>query len=110
MNFSYTPKFMRELLRYGKMNLGMKSIRIVSNGSKISERFLRGNAAFIDIVAISCDPFEPETNIRIGRGQRWGKRETVEKVTDWRRQFDIKFKVNTVICSLNWEEDMTLSI
>lgn len=48
------PMFMRELLRYGKEELGIESISIVSNGSKITKKFLRENAAFIDILAISC--------------------------------------------------------
>jgi len=29
------------------------------------------------------------------------------KIAGWCRQFGIKFKVNTVVCSLNWDEDMT---
>jgi radical S-adenosyl methionine domain-containing protein 2 len=48
------PMFMHELLRYGKEELGIESISIVSNGSKITKKFLRENAAFIDILAISC--------------------------------------------------------
>lgn len=101
------PKFMRELLRYGKMELGIESISIVSNGSKITESFLRENAAFIDILAISCDSFDPKTNIKIGRGKHGENVEQLTKIAVWCRQFGIKFKVNTVVCSLNWEEDMT---
>lgn len=52
--------FMRELLRYGKEELGIESISIVSNGSNITEKFLRDNAVFIDILAISCDSFDLE--------------------------------------------------
>jgi len=48
------PIFVRELLRYRKEELGIESISIVSNGSKITKKFLRENAAFIDILAISC--------------------------------------------------------
>jgi radical S-adenosyl methionine domain-containing protein 2 len=63
------PVFMREFLRYGKRKLGIESINIVSNGSKITEKFLRENAAFINILAISCDSFDLETNIKIGKGR-----------------------------------------
>jgi len=104
------PMFMRELLRYGKGELGIESISIVSNGSKITEKFLRENAAFIDILAISCDSFDPETNIKIGRGRSGENVEQLTKVAGWCQQFGIKFKVNTVVCSLNWDEDMTRSI
>jgi radical S-adenosyl methionine domain-containing protein 2 len=104
------PVFMRELLRYGKGELGIESISIVSNGSKITEKFLRENAAFIDILAISCDSFDPETNIKIGRGRSGENVEQLTKVAGWCQQFGIKFKVNTVVCSLNWDEDMTRPI
>jgi radical S-adenosyl methionine domain-containing protein 2 len=72
------PMFMRQLLRYGKEELGIESISIVSNGSKITEKFLCENAAFIDILAISCDSFDLETNIKIGRGKSG---ENVEQLT-----------------------------
>lgn len=101
------PRFMRELLRYGKEELGIESISIVSNGSKITEKFLRENAAFIDILAISCDSFNPETNIKIGRGRSGENVDQLAKVARWCQQFGIKFKINTVVCRLNWDEDMT---
>ncbi|KAH8803478.1 hypothetical protein F5884DRAFT_861799 [Xylogone sp. PMI_703] len=104
------PKFLHNLLRYGKEELGIESISIVSNGSKITEKFLRENATFIDILAISCDSFDPETNIKIGRGKNGENIEQLIKVAGWCRQFGIKFKINTVVCSLNWNEDMIQSI
>jgi radical S-adenosyl methionine domain-containing protein 2 len=104
------PMFLRELLRYGKGELGIESISIVSNGSKITEKFLRENAAFIDILAISCDSFDPETNIKIGRGRSGENVEQLTRVAGWCRHFGIKFKINTVVCSLNWDEDMTCPI
>jgi radical S-adenosyl methionine domain-containing protein 2 len=36
--------------------------------------------------------------------------EQLAKVAGWCRHFGIKFKVNTVVCSLNWDEDMTRPI
>lgn len=104
------PLFLRECLRYGKEELGIESISIVSNGSKVTEKFLRENAPFIDILAISCDSFDPETNIKIGRGRSGENVKQLTKVASWCKQFGIKFKINTVVCSLNWDEDMTRSI
>jgi radical S-adenosyl methionine domain-containing protein 2 len=63
------PMFMRELLYYRKGELGIESISIISNGSKITEKFLRENAVFINILAISCDSFDLEINIKIKRGR-----------------------------------------
>jgi radical S-adenosyl methionine domain-containing protein 2 len=97
-------------LRYGKGELGIESISIMSNSSKITEKFLRENATFIDILAISCDSFDPETNIKIGRGRSGENVEQLTKVAGWCRHFGIKFKGNTVVCSLNWDEDMTRPI
>jgi radical S-adenosyl methionine domain-containing protein 2 len=95
------PMFIRELLRYGKEELGIESISIVSNGLKITEKFLRENAVFIDILAISCDSFDPETNIKIGRGRGRENVEQLTRVAGWCRHFGIKFKINTVVYSLN---------
>ncbi|KAI9896165.1 hypothetical protein N3K66_008337 [Trichothecium roseum] len=100
------PKFLQELLRYGKEDLRIESMSIVSNGSKITEGFLRENAGFIDIIAMSCDSFNAETNIKIGRGRSGENLQQLKKVADWCRQVGIKFKINTVVCSLNWDEDM----
>jgi radical S-adenosyl methionine domain-containing protein 2 len=74
---------MRELLRYGKGELGIESISIVSNGLKITEKFLRENAVFINILVISCDSFDLETNIKIGRGRSRENIEQLTKVTGW---------------------------
>lgn len=95
------PKFPGNLLRYGKVDLKIESISIVSNGSKITEEFLRTHAAFIDILAISCDSFDPDTNIKIGRGKHGNNVETLTKIAGWCRAFGIKFKINTVVYSLN---------
>ncbi|CAG8972333.1 hypothetical protein HYALB_00001736 [Hymenoscyphus albidus] len=104
--FLYT-KFLGDLLRYGKVDLQIESISIVSNGSKITEKFLRTHAAFIDILAISCDSFDPHTNIKIGRGKHGNNIETLKKIAGWCQAFGIEFKINTVVCSLNWNEDLT---
>ncbi|RMD40161.1 hypothetical protein DV735_g4948, partial [Chaetothyriales sp. CBS 134920] len=104
------PHFLSELLRYGKRELGIESMSIVSNGSQIKERFLRENAKYIDILAISCDSFNPDTNIRIGRGTKGENVDQMAKVAGWCEEFGIKFKINTVVCSLNWDEDMSANI
>ena len=77
------PSFMHELLRYRKGELGIESISIVSNGSKITKKFLDENAKFIDILAISCDSFDLETNITIGRGRSGENVEQLTKVAGW---------------------------
>ncbi|CAG8981306.1 hypothetical protein HYALB_00005106 [Hymenoscyphus albidus] len=62
------PKFLGNLLRYGKVDLQIESI---------------------------------------GRGKQGNNIETLKKIASWFRAFGIKFKINTVVCSLNWNEDLT---
>jgi radical S-adenosyl methionine domain-containing protein 2 len=101
--------FLGALLDYCKQDLKLQTVSIVSNGSRIKESFLQQHAASIDILAISCDSFGEETNVAIGRGTG----QQVSRLFDiatWCRELDIRFKVNTVVCRLNWTEDMNAQI
>jgi len=64
------------------------------------------------MMAISCDSFDPEVNILLGRaengsGSHIGR---VFQVAEWCRDRNIKVKVNSVITRHNWQEDMNASI
>lgn len=66
---------------------------------------------YLDILAISCDSFEEETNQLIGRTQ--GRKSHVEglfKIRCWCQQYKVAFKINSVINTFNVDEDMTASI
>jgi radical S-adenosyl methionine domain-containing protein 2 len=63
--------------------LGIESISIVLNGSKITEKFLHKNAMFINILVILRDLFDLETNIKIGRGRSRENVEQLTKVASW---------------------------
>ena len=56
----------------------MESVSIVSNGSKITASWFEKYGKYLDILAISCDSFDEETNKKIGRGN--GKH--LQKVID----------------------------
>ncbi|KAK6225058.1 radical s-adenosyl methionine domain-containing protein 2 [Colletotrichum tabaci] len=108
------PKFLGELLRYCKEVLDLESVSIVSNGSKIQEKFLREHSRHLDILAISCDSFVQETNRAIGRGEN-GQADgdhvaQVFRIAEWCREYGIMFKLNTVVNIHNWDEDMTEQI
>ncbi|KAF2262331.1 radical SAM enzyme [Lojkania enalia] len=100
-----------KMCQYAKEELKLESVSIVSNGTKVTENWLKEWGKYIDILAISCDSFHEQTNRKIGRADR-GTKEPFDNVAqlfqirDWCHEFDIKFKLNTVVCSLNWEEDM----
>jgi radical S-adenosyl methionine domain-containing protein 2 len=106
------PRFLSKSLQYCKEDLHVDSVSIVSNGSKIKEDFLQKHAQWLDILAISCDSFNAETNHNIGRGETKGNThvEQLFRIAEWCRKYGIKFKLNTVVSKYNWDEDMTAQI
>ena len=104
------PALLTHILRYGKEELGLESISIVSNGSKIREKWMRDNAQWLDILAVSCDSFNPETNIRIGRGDDGGNADRLLRISTWCKTYGVKFKLNTVVNTHNWDEDMAARV
>jgi len=102
------PDFLGHLLKYCKEELGLNT-SIVSNGSKLRHKWFEKYGRYVDILAISCDSFNEETNIKIGRGN--GRHvQNVKKARDLCRDFGILFKINTVVSAFNYEEDMTEQI
>jgi len=57
---------------------------------------------YIDILAISCDSFDEEVNKKIGRG-KGNHIESLKRVAEWCQKYNIRFKINSVINSYNWE-------
>jgi len=63
-------------------------------------------------MAISCDSFDPEVNVLLGRAENGSGKHIgrVFQVAEWCGQRNIKVKINSVITKHNWQEDMNLSI
>ena len=106
-------KFVGEMVRYCKEDLGLESVSIVSNGSLIKKHWFKSYGHCLDILAVSCDSFNPETNRTIGRAWQnstpdHGKDhlESLLSVRQWCRDYGVKFKINSVINSYNHEEVM----
>lgn len=102
-------KFLGEMIDYCKIDLRLESVSIVSNGSLVTEKFMIKHGRNIDILAISCDSFDEATNIEIGRGSG-DQVSRLYRIRDWCDQYGIKFKINTVVCRLNFKEDMSAHI
>ena len=105
------PKLLGKLCQFAKTELKLESVSIVSNGTRVTEKWLRTSGKYIDILAISCDSFNPETNRKIGRAERGSGKpfdnvKQLFQIRDWCQELGIKFKLNTVVCSLNADEDM----
>ncbi|KAI9846086.1 MAG: hypothetical protein M1837_004342 [Sclerophora amabilis] len=97
--------FLGKLLKYCKEDLKLESISIVTNGSLVKADFLKVYGKYIDILAVSCDSFNEDTNVKIGRGSG-GHLKTFAELSKRCAEFNIKFKVNTVVNKYNFFEDM----
>ena len=120
------PRYIGEVFKFCKEELHIESCSVVSNGSKVTEKWLDMYGKYLDVMAISCDSFDTETNIKQGRAEHGTATthiDNVFKVAQWAKDRGIKVKINTVItmyvslavrqpCLLillsrnNWEEDM----
>ncbi|KAI0965117.1 hypothetical protein F4678DRAFT_346190 [Xylaria arbuscula] len=99
------PEKLAMLCRFCKVDLGLEGVSIITNGTKVTKQWLVKNGRWVDVLGVSCDSFNEQTNIAIGRGT--GENVTqLFRIRDWCRELGIKFKLNTVVCSHNWEEDM----
>jgi radical S-adenosyl methionine domain-containing protein 2 len=99
------PQKLGSLCQYCKEVLELESVSIITNGTKVTKAWLDKYGQFVDVMGVSCDSFDEETNELIGRGTG----ENVKQlfcIRDWCRKLKIKFKLNTVVCKLNWQEDM----
>lgn len=101
-------KFVGELVKYSKKNLKIESVTIVSNGSLINEKWFEDYGKYLDILAISCDSYKEETLKKIGRfANRTEHLKQLQSISHLCKSYQIKFKINTVVCSENWQEDMS---
>ncbi|KIJ62489.1 hypothetical protein HYDPIDRAFT_94583 [Hydnomerulius pinastri MD-312] len=103
------PRYIGEVFKFCKEELGIESCSVVNNGSKVTEKWLDTYGQYLDVMAISCDSFDSETNVKQGRaenGTSFTHIKTVFKVVQWAKERGIKVKINSVITINNWEEDM----
>lgn len=98
------PQFLGQLCIYCKTVLRV-NVSIVSNGSKIRESWFQKYGAYVDILAISCDSFDEATNIKIGRGEGHSVKK-LRQIAAWCSMYNVKFKMNSVICLYNYQENM----
>ncbi|XP_027793702.2 S-adenosylmethionine-dependent nucleotide dehydratase RSAD2 [Marmota flaviventris] len=104
-------EYLGQLVKFCKQELLLPSVSIVSNGSLIREKWFRDYGDYLDILAISCDSFDEEVNVLIGRGQ--GKKnhvENLQKLRKWCKDYRVAFKINSVINRFNVDEDMNEQI
>lgn len=103
------PQILGELCQFASVECNM-AVSIISNGSLIKSDWMEQYGEYVDILGVSVDSFDPETNALIGRGTGdTTKNQHVSRVLQVRdmcSKHGILFKMNTVVCSLNHNEDM----
>ncbi|KAB5591595.1 Radical S-adenosyl methionine domain-containing protein 2 [Ceratobasidium theobromae] len=106
------PMYIGEVFKFCKEELKLESTSVVNNGSKVTEAWLDEYGQHLDIMAISCDTFDVETDLKHGRAEK-GKPNHIGRVFEvaqWCKDREIKVKLNSVITRYNFEEDMNASI
>ena len=94
------PVFIGELFRFCKEELGLESCSVVNNGSKVTEKWLDEYGGYLDVMALSCDSFDAETNRLLGRSEKGSASQHARRifeVAEWCRARGIIVKINTVI-------------
>lgn len=103
------PKLLGDLAKYCKDVLSLESVSVVTNGSKVTAEWLSEYGKYLDIMAVSCDSFNEETNVKIGRGK--GRHlDQVRGLSRMCKEHGIKLKINTVVNRHNFREDMNQPI
>lgn len=116
INFSGGEPFLEarrlgEMVKFCKKELAMESVSIVSNGSLVTRDWFENFAAYVDILAISCDSFNEETNRKIGRFRSQKNHlDSLRQCHQWCEEFRVVFKLNTVVNTFNMDEDMSTTI
>ena len=104
-------KYLDELL-YAAKKAGLTTC-IVSNGTGLTEAFLSKNHQNIDWIGISIDASNDDLHYKIGRGQskdlqKGFSSHLVDTLPVWDlcKKYEIKMKLNTVVSSVNMDDDM----
>ena len=104
------PNFLGELIRQCKENIGINKVSVITNGSLVKRSFFEKFGKYIDVFGVSCDSFIAETNIKIGRGRKGDNVKKLFELRELCKEYSIKFKLNTVVCSYNKDENMVENI
>lgn len=104
------PRYLGELIKQCKENIKIEKISVITNGSLVKKDFFEKFGKYIDVFGVSCDSFDKETNIKIGRGKKGENVQKLFEVRELCKQYGIKFKLNTVVCNYNKDENMVENI
>ena len=96
-------------LIYTAKSAGLTTM-IVTNGTNLTDAFLEANKNHLDWITLSIDSLVDETNLATGRaitGKKALSKEVYMELTDKIKQYGYGLKINTVVSSKNYDENMT---
>lgn len=100
-------KWLPNLIKHAK-EVGLTTM-IVTNGFLLTNKWIEEQDGYLDWITLSIDSIEPNNQIAIGRSNNSNsisKEDFFEKVKCIKKN-DIRFKLNTVVCSLNSSENIS---
>lgn len=101
-------KWLPNLIKTAK-KLGMTTM-IVTNGSRLSDDFLKDNKQYLDWIAVSIDSLDDENNIKIGRaitGKKPLSKDFYYALMGKIHKHGYGLKVNTVVNKVNFKDNLT---
>ena len=78
---------------------------VVTNGNMITKERIMALSHYLDWIAISIDSFSEYIEIKLGRGNGGHVSQCI-KIASWAHDLGINLKINSVITSLNYSENM----
>lgn len=102
-----------ELLKFSK-DLGLFT-SLISNGTGLTKKFLTDSHKNIDLIGLSIDSSNEEINYQLGRCMTnnnekikpYSHVNLIKNRVELIKRFNIPLKINTVVTSLNWNEDLS---
>nr|WP_081957802.1 viperin family antiviral radical SAM protein [Nonlabens ulvanivorans] len=100
----WLPELIKEAKQLGLITM------VVSNGSRLTEKFLIDNKNYLDWIAVSIDSLDEATNLKIGRaivGKRTLSKDYYIDLIKRIKHCGYGLKINTVVNAYNYQEDFT---
>lgn len=101
---SWLPELIQEAKKLGLTTM------IVTNGTKLTENFLRNLQNSLDWIALSIDSLDDKTNIETGRAIAGKKSISINEyknLIDLVKKYRYGLKINTVISKTNYKQDLS---
>lgn len=83
---------------------------IVTNGTRLTDKFLTDNQNYLDWIALSVDSLDDKTNRDAGRaivGKRVIELDRYKQIVDSIKSYNYGLKINTVVHAKNVDEDLS---